>query len=280
MAEKNYQVTLDLFEGPLDLLLFLVKKDDLDIHNIPIAHITKEYLSYLDLMKEFNLDIAGEFLVMAATLMAYKSRALLPSQEVLNEDEGPDPTATLAQKLLEYQKFKEATKYLAQKSEEMDGVFFRGAPHFEEAEKSPNLTLFELMDHIRVILEGAEDDSRDVAGEEFPIEEKIEKILFLLSDKPMIDWEELFADERKRRGIIACFLAMLELTKLQKIFIRQDANFGKIRIFKKENSADEETPVTGEPSDAGNAADAGSAADGGNPGDAGSPGEPDVQPGS
>lgn len=271
MAEKNYQVTLDLFEGPLDLLLFLVKKDDLDIHNIPIAHITKEYLSYLDLMKEFNLDIAGEFLVMAATLMAYKSRALLPSQEVLSEDEGPDPTAALAQKLLEYQKFKEATKYLAQKSEEMDGVFFRGAPHFEEAEKSPNLTLFELMDHIRVILEGAEDDSRDVAGEEFPIEEKIEKILFLLSDKPMIDWEELFADERKRRGIIACFLAMLELTKLQRIFIRQDANFGKIRIFKKENPADEETPVTGEPSDAGNPADAGND---------GKPGEPDVQPGS
>jgi segregation and condensation protein A len=268
MTEKAYQVNLELFEGPLDLLLFLVKKDDLDIHNIPIAHITKEYLSYLDLMKEFNLDIAGEFLVMAATLMAYKSRALLPSQETLNEDEGPDPTAALAQKLLEYQKFKEATKYLAGKAEEMDGVFFRGAPHFEEAEKSPNLSLFELMDHIRVILEDAEDDSREVTGEEFPIEEKMEKILFLLSNQPVIDWEELFADERKRRGIIACFLAMLELTKLQKIFIRQDANFGKIRIFKKEASADEETPVVEE---SGNA---------GNPGDAVPPGEPDAQSGS
>ena len=269
MPEKAYQVNLDLFEGPLDLLLFLVKKDDLDIHNIPIAHITKEYLAYLDLLKEFNLEIAGEFLVMAATLMAYKSRALLPSQEILNEDEGPDPASELAQKLLEYQKFKEASKFLMGRADEMSNVFFRGAPHFEEADKSPNLSLFELMEHIKVILEEAEDDSREVAGEEFPIEEKIEKILFLLTNVNVIAWEELFADERKRRGIIACFLAMLELTKLQKIFIRQDANFGKIRIFKKENAADEEAPVA---EDLGAAVEPGPAVD--------EPGEPDVQPGS
>ena len=242
MTEKPYQVTLEIFEGPLDLLLFLVKKDDLDIHHIPIARITTEYLAYLDLLKEFNLEIAGEFLVMAATLMSYKSRALLPSQAPLNGDEGPDPTSELAQKLLEYQKFKEASKFLTGRSDEMSNVFFRGAPYFEEADKSPNLSLFELMEHIRVILDGAEDDTRSVAGEEYPIEEKIEKILFLLSSRPMIEWEELFADERKRRGIIACFLAMLELTKLQKIFIRQDANFGKIRIFKKEASRDDANP--------------------------------------
>ncbi len=274
MAEKGYQVTLDLFEGPLDLLLFLVKKDDLDIHNIPISHITKEYLAYLELLKTFNLEVAGEFLVMAATLMAYKSRALLPSQALAEGEEGPDPTAELAQKLLEYQKFKEASKFLMGRADEMSNVFFRGAPHFEEAEKSPNLSLFELMEHIRVILADAEDDSREVAGEEFPIEEKIEKILFMLSNAPMLAWEDLFADERKRRGIIACFLAMLELTKLQKIFIRQDANFGKIRIFKKETSADEETPA------AGIADDAGSPGDAGNPGHDANPGEPDVQPGS
>ena len=294
MPEKAYQVTLELFEGPLDLLLFLVKKDDLDIHNIPISHITKEYLAYLEMLKEFNLDVAGEFLVMAATLMAYKSRALLPSQEVLSEEDGLDPTAQLAQKLLEYQKFKEASKFLMGKADDMSNVFFRGAPHFEEADKSPNLSLFELMEHIRVILDEAEeDDSRVVAGEEFPIEEKIEKILFLLSSVSVIAWEDLFADERKRRGIIACFLAMLELTKLQKIFIRQDANFGKIRIFKKE-TADEETPLAGDPvvavdagsvPDVGNVPDAGSAPGAGDVPDAGSPGSdadrggPDVQPG-
>jgi segregation and condensation protein A len=261
MGEKAYQVTLDLFEGPLDLLLFLVKRDDLDIHHIPISHITKEYLAYLELLKELDLEVTGEFLVMAATLMAYKSRSLLPSQEVPSEEGGPDPAAELAQKLLEYKKFKEASKFLMGRADDMSNVFFRGAPHFEEAEKSPNLSLFDLMDRVRVILEGAEDaDSRQVAGEEFPIEEKIEKILGLLAKSPMIEWEDLFADERKRRGIIACFLAMLELTKLQKIFIRQDANFGKIRIFKKEATADE-----------GNASAPDAPA---------GPGEPDVQPGS
>ncbi|MBI2790006.1 MAG: segregation/condensation protein A [Elusimicrobia bacterium] len=243
MTEKAYEVSLELFEGPLDLLLFLVKKDDLDIHNIPISHITKEYLSYLELMKDMNLDVAGDFLVMAATLMAVKSRSLLPSEQSLDGDEGPNPAAELAQKLIEYQKFKEASKFLADRAAEMEGVFYRGAPHFEEAEKSPNVSLFDLMAHLQVILAGAEDDSQAVEGEEFPIEEKMEKILFLLQARPMIPWEELFADERKRRGIIACFLAMLELTKLQKIFIRQDGTFGKISIFKKDENAVEETPI-------------------------------------
>jgi len=179
--------------------------------------------------------------------MAYKSRALLPSQASLDGDEGPDPTSELAQKLLEYQKFKEASKFLAGRADEMSGVFYRGAPHFEEADKSPNLSLFELMEHVQRILAEAEDDSREVVGEEYPIEEKIEKLLKLLSDKAMIAWEELFAGERKRRGIIACFLAMLELVKLQKIFIRQDANFGKIRIFRKEKNDDGEPGPTAGP---------------------------------
>ncbi len=238
MAAKAYEVSLELFEGPLDLLLFLVKKDDLDIQSIPIAHITKEYLAYIELMKDMDLDIAGDFLVMAATLMAVKSRALLPrGRDGLEGAEGPDPAAELAQKLLEYQKFKEASKFLMSRAEEMTGVFYRGAPHFEEAEKSPNVSLFDLMAHLQVILAGAEDDSQSIDGEEFPIEEKMEKILFLLSERSMIPWEDLFVDERKRRGIIACFLAMLELTKLQKIFIRQEVNFGKISLFKRDDSA-------------------------------------------
>jgi len=261
MTDKAYEVSLELFEGPLDLLLFLVKKDDLDINNIPISHITKEYLAYLELMKDMDLDIAGDFLVMAATLMAVKSRSLLPSEQVAEGDEGPDPAAELAQKLIEYQKFKEASKFLMGRADEMDGVFYRGAPHFEEAEKSPNVSLFDLMAHLQVILADAEDDTQSVEGEEFPIEEKMEKILFLLSKNPMIPWEELFSDERKRRGIIACFLAMLELTKLQKIFLRQDGNFGKISIFKKDESAVEEIPVPEAPAV-----------------DAPIQGEPDVQP--
>ncbi|MEK7389760.1 MAG: segregation/condensation protein A [Elusimicrobiota bacterium] len=271
MTEKPYQVTLDLFEGPLDLLLFLVKKDDLDIHHIPIAHITKEYLATLDLMKELNLEVAGEFLVMAATLMAVKSRSLLPSVGAgVEGEEGPDPAAELALKLLEYQKFKEASKFLTSRADDMSHVFYRGAPHFEEAEKSPNISLFDLMTHLQVILAEAHDDSQSVEGEEFPIEEKIEKILFLLSARPMIRWEELFADERKRRGIIACFLAMLELIKLQKIFIRQEGNFGKITIFMKEASPDDAIlDPAGRSADSGRVADAGRSADSGGAADAG-----------
>lgn len=261
--DKTYQVNLELFEGPLDLLLFLVKKDDLDIHHIPVAHITAEYLAYLDLMKEMNLDLAGEFLVMAATLMAIKARSLLPSEGAGEGDEGPDPTAELTQKLLEYQKFKAASQFLQSKADEMSDVYWRGAPHFEESEKTPNVTLLDLMAHLRVILDNAEDDSRAVEGEEFPIEAKMEKILFLLEGRRFAGWEEVFADERKRRGIIACFLAMLELTKLQKIFIRQEGNFSKIVIYRKEAAVDEptqEAPAAG--TDARDDAGPGSAGDG------------------
>jgi segregation and condensation protein A len=283
MNEKSYQVNLDLFEGPLDLLLFLVKKDDLDVHNIPVAHITTEYLAYLELMKEFNLDVAGEFLVMAATLMAIKARSLLPSEAMAEGDEGPDPTAELTQKLLEYQKFKAASQFLQGKADEMADVYWRGAPHFEESEKTPNVTLRDLMEHLRVILDNAEDDSRSVEGEEFPIEQKMEKILFLLGDRNFVSWEDVFADERKRRGIIACFLAMLELTKLQKIFIRQEDNFAKIVIYRKEAAADEppqEVPAR-DPGNAG-AGEHGSGGDVPVAGDAGVHGDAagPVQPGS
>ena len=232
-----YEVHLEMFEGPLDLLLFLIKKDDLDIYNIPISHITQEYLSYLDMMKEMNLDLAGEFLVLAATLIGIKAKTLLPSQEEL-VDEGPDPRAELVAKLLEYQKFKQAAQFLEKRGEEFKDVYYRGAPHFEEAEKSLNMSLFDLLGALREVLDRAEDKSKEVLGEEFPIEEKIAKILFLLEKRPSLSWDELFADEHKRRGIISCFLALLELVKLQKIFIRQEGNFAKIVIFKKEVLAD------------------------------------------
>ena len=227
-------VQLEIFEGPLDLLLFLIKKDDLDVYNIPIARITQQYLAYLDVMKDLNLDIAGEFLVLATTLMGIKAKTLLPSNDV-EGNEGPDPRAELVAKLVEYQKFKQAAQFLEKRAEDFAGVFYRGAPTFEESEKSLSIGTFELLEALRVVLERSEDvKSEQVMGEEFPIEEKIEKILGALAKKPSITWDELFADERKRRGIISCFLALLELTKLQQIFIRQEANFGKIVIFKKE----------------------------------------------
>ena len=147
------------------------------------------------------------------------------------------PRAELVAKLLEYQKFKEAAKFLDARGEAFKDVFYRGAPHFEESEKSLNLSFFDLMESLREILDRAEDKSREVEREEFPIEEKIAKILFLLEGRGSLSWVELFADERKRMGIISCFLAVLELTKLQKIFVRQEESFGRIMIYKKAQAA-------------------------------------------
>jgi segregation and condensation protein A len=233
----SYQVHLEMFEGPLDLLLFLIKKDDLDINNIPISRITREYLGCLDVMKELNLDLAGEFLVMAATLMAIKAKTLLPSQET-GAEEGPDPAAELAQKLLEYQKFKQASAFLEKRADEFKDVYYRGAPHFDDSEKSLNLGMFDLIDSLRKILDRTEEGRAEVQGEEHPIEEKMERILFLLESVAFIPFEDIFADERKRKGVISCFLALLELCKLQRIFVRQEGNFNQIMVYKKEAPAD------------------------------------------
>jgi segregation and condensation protein A len=232
-----YEVQLEVFEGPLDLLLFLIKKDDLDVNNIPIAHITSQYLGYLDMMKDLNLDLAGEFLVLASTLMAIKAKTLLPSQQNADGDEGPDPRAELVAKLVEYQKFKQAAQFLEKRADEFADIYYRGAPTFSNEEKSLSIGTFDLLSALREVLDRAEDvESKEVLGEEYPIEEKMDKIMGFLSAKPSVSWDELFVDERKRRGIISCFLALLELTKLQKIFVRQEGNFGKIVIFKKDES--------------------------------------------
>ena len=234
MTTKTYEVHLEMFEGPLDLLLFLIKKNDLDIYDIPISQITQEYLNCLDLMKELSLDVAGEFLVTASTLMQIKARTLLPSHAQDEADSGPDPRAELIAKLLEYQRFKEAAKFLDQKGEEFKGVFFRGCPRFGEDEKSLSIPIFDLLSTLREILDRAEEGGMTLAGEEFPIEDKMRKILALLEANPFVTFRDLFRSEHKRRGILTCFLALLELIKLQRVFARQDGLFAEIRLYKRE----------------------------------------------
>ncbi|MBI4678403.1 MAG: segregation/condensation protein A [Elusimicrobia bacterium] len=227
-----YEVHLEMFEGPLDLLLFLIRKDDLDIYNIPIAHITQEYLDYLELMKEINLDVAGEFLVMAATLLAIKSRALLPSHEE-EVEEGPDPQAELVARLLEYQKFKEAAKALESRAAEFKDIHYRGEPHFDDSQKSLSIGFLDLLEALKDVLSRCEEKHGEFLGEEFPIEDKIAKILSLLETRVQVTWEEIFGGEKKRRGIISCFLALLELIKLERILARQERPFGRIVVFKR-----------------------------------------------
>lgn len=244
MSAKPYEVHLEMFEGPLDLLLYLIRKDDLDVQNIPLAQITKEYLSYLDLMKELNLEVAGDFLVMAATLMQIKARALLPSQEEgENGEGGPDPRLELVNKLQEYQKYKQAAGFLQRRADEWSDVFFRGAPAFQEREKALNIRIFDLLATLREVLDRAESEGRVVTGEEYPIEHKMEKILSMLADRPYVTLRDIFAGERRRRAIISCFLALLELIKLQRIFGRQEGPFAEILIYKKEAPPEIVTPI-------------------------------------
>lgn len=235
----SYEVHLDMFEGPLDLLLYLIRKNDLDVYDIPISEVTREYLSTLDLMKELNLETAGEFLVMASTLMQIKARLLLPSREG-EAAEGPDPREELVARLLEYQKYKEAAKFLDTRADLFKDVFYRGAPDFPDSDKTLSIGMFALLSTVRDILAGAPDRGMVVTGEQFPVEENIRKILELLDARQTVTFRDIFQGETRKIAILSCFMALLELIKLQKIFVRQDGPYAEIYIFMRKPTADEE----------------------------------------
>jgi len=232
-----YDVHLEIFEGPLDLLLYLIRKNDLNIYDIPISQITAEYLEYIELMKELNLDIASEFLVMAATLMHIKSRMLLPSPPS-EEDEGPDPRAELVAKLLEYQKYKLAGEFLSKKELNEQGVYYRSAPIFSEEEFTIEATIFDLIESFRTAIRELPEEVKDIVYEEIPVEQKIRQILDCLSqaktdkyNRKFVNFSDLLKMEKTRMGMIVLFLALLELIRLKQIIARQSRLFGEIRIY-------------------------------------------------
>lgn len=225
-------VHIDVFEGPMDLLLYLIRKNNLDIYDIPIAQITKEYLAYIEVMKDLNLEVAGEFLVMASTLMQIKAKTLLPSQAEADGSEGPDPASELISKIQEYQRYKAVCQILDKRYDEFKDVFYRGSPVFPDSDKVLSVDLFELISCVRKALEQTEEKAEaNVQAELFPIETRMEKILNMLSQKYWIRLEDIFAGETKRRGVITCFMAMLELMKQRRVLARQDSNFQEIRIY-------------------------------------------------
>src|ERR1044071_6827579 len=186
----DYQVKIDIFEGPLDLLLHLIQKNDLDIYDIPIAQITSEYLNYLDFFKELNLNVAGEFLVMAATLMQIKARLLLPADEQ-GEGEGPDPRAELIQRLVEYQKFKEAANVLGKRFDLHRDVYYRGAPLFSREDQTLELDLTQLVDAFQGVLASSETTVREILVEEIPVEVRIREVLDVLESRPYVAFCEI-----------------------------------------------------------------------------------------
>jgi segregation and condensation protein A len=227
-------VRLENFEGPLDLLLYLIRKNDLDIYDIPISQITQEYLGYLDLIKELNLETAGEFLVMASTLMQIKAQMLLPSPE--GEDaEGPDPREELISKLLEYQRYKEAAAVLSVYNEKAKDVYYRHVPPpFSDDEFVLSASVFDLLGAFQKILEEAPKEVGQILREEIPLEIKIRWVLDQLSDKESIAFIELFRPGARRLEMVVTFIALLELIRLKQITARQDDVFGPIRIYRAE----------------------------------------------
>jgi segregation and condensation protein A len=234
LASIGMDVRLENFEGPMDLLLYLIRKNDLDIYDIPIASITQEYLSFLDLMKELNLETAGEFLVMASTLMQIKAQMLLPSPEG-EEAEGPDPRAELVSKLLEYQRYKEAASMLSGFGEKAKDVFYRQVPPpFAEDEFILSASVVDLLAAFQHVLEEAPKEVEQILRDEIPLEVKIRWVLGLLADKESIDFHELFVPGTRRIEMVVTFMALLELIRLKQIVARQADVFGPIRIYRAE----------------------------------------------
>ena len=235
----SYEIKLDIFEGPLDLLLYLIRKNEIDVYNIPIALITEQYLEYLDIMRSLNLDLAGEYLVLAATLIHIKSRLLLPPVEGEEEgEEGEDPRTELVRQLLEYQAYKEAALSLEARPLLDRDVFKRGAPEEksaaaeQEEEVMIEVGVFELVQAFRVIISGL-DHSEDMAidTEKMSLTDRINEIMEQLAEKKDLTFTDLLGERTDRKRIVYTFLAILELMKLRMVRAYQLGPFGVIRLF-------------------------------------------------
>ena len=246
---EAYPVRLENFEGPLDLLLHLIRKHEVDIYDIPIALITQQYIDYLDLMQELNLDVAGEFLVMAATLIHIKSRTLLPRPDPAQEDAEEDPREALVRRLLEHQKFKAAAELLHERETLRSAQWTRpDGPIAEIAGEAPELEvevdLFSLISAFRSVVERAK--QRPVIplpGEQIPIETRIDQLLAKLSETEACGFEDLFADVQSRAGLIVTFLALLEMIRLKLVRVFQSGAIGPIRVYRRARPADAPKPL-------------------------------------
>src|SRR4026209_1188951 len=245
---EAYPVRLQNFEGPLDLLLHLIKKHEVNIYDIPIALVTHQYLEYIDLMQELNLDVAGEFLVMAATLIHIKSRLLLPRVDPTQEDPDEDPREALVRRLLEHQKFKAAAELLHERETLRSAQWTRpDGPIAQSAGETPEpeveVDLFSLFSAFRTVVERAKQRPKVVLpGEQIPIEQRIDQLLARLSETEALGLEDLFSDVQSLAGIIVTFLAMLEMIRLKLIRVFQSGPLGPIRVYKRARPADAPKP--------------------------------------
>jgi segregation and condensation protein A len=245
-----YKVKLDSFEGPLDLLIHLIRKNEVNAYDIPIALITEQYLSFIALMQELNLDVAGEFLVMASTLIHIKSRMLLPRPDPAQEDEAEDPRDALVRRLLEHQKYKAAAELLHERETLRSAQFMRPDARVADAagedyEPELEVDLFSLLAAFKGILERASRRPPMVLPpDEIPIETRIGQLLARLSETEACGFEDLFADgDGSRAFMIVTFLALLEMIRLKLIRVFQSGGSGAIRVYKRARPGDAPHPI-------------------------------------
>jgi len=228
-----YHVKLEAYEGPLDLLLYLIKKDEVDIWDIPVSQIAGEYLEYINMMKLLDLNVIGEFLVMASTLMKIKSCMLLPQEETGIGEEIEDPRSELVEQLLEYEMYKERAKTLGEKEEAQSKLFTRPLSEIPSSQPTFEASLFDLLTAFHNVLkEKAPEIVREIEPFKFTLEEKVEEILNRLEKEDKISFSLLFKECLSKGELIVIFLALLELIKQKRVRIRQPKLFAEIAIYR------------------------------------------------
>src|SRR6266550_1197236 len=246
-----FAVRLEQFEGPLDLLLHLIKKNELNVHDIPIAIITQQYLDAIELMQELNLDIAGDYLVMAATLIHIKSKMLLPRPETAAGIEGDeeDPRDALVRRLLEHQKFKAAAGLLHEREQLRAAQWLRPDGAVAEIagddyEPELEVDLFSLMTAFQTVVQRAKLRPKVLLPpEQLSVDTRMEQLLARLSETEACGFDDLFADIDERSGLIVTFLALLEMIRLKLVRVFQSGSFGPIRVYKRSRPADAPHPI-------------------------------------
>src|SRR5579883_2015863 len=241
---SEYKVKFEVFEGPLDLLLYLIKKEEVDIYEVNLTKLATQFIEYIDTMRLLDLEIAGEFLVMAATLMYIKSRELLPVDQQVQaegEEEGDDPRWELIRQLVEYKKFKDAAAKLAVLESRQEDIFPRAPvkPEFESESPARNdASIFDLLNAVNAVLQrfNQRPEQRDIFEDKWSVSENIEHLMKAISERSQLRFSELFAGASSRSEVVVTFLALLELIRLKQLAAVQSEAFGEIEIRRAEPS--------------------------------------------
>jgi segregation and condensation protein A len=238
MAE--YKIKFEVFEGPLDLLLHLIKKEEVDIYQVNLTKLATQFIEYIEVMRMLDLEVAGEFLVMASTLMYIKSRELLPKDQQApggEEDEGEDPRWELIRQLVAYKKFKDAAVQLQAREIEQEHIYPRLPPRPDLPPPAPpksEASLFDLINAINQVLKrvGQRPELRDIFEDKWTVSDRIEYLIKLVAEQGLVKFTDLFASASNRSEVVCTFLALLELIRLRQLICTQPEDFGEIEITK------------------------------------------------